>query len=151
MIPLGPKHAEYIAAHQEMWPEAMRDVSAEEWRADLAHGLSWGIERSGALVAWAIGVYESEPAVYLRDLAVLPEFQRQGLGRECFQGWLREIAARKRFPYVVVEARFTSYPIVTDASLYDGHWTLGADKVLPDFFAEYGEKGDSHRVVLMRA
>jgi ribosomal protein S18 acetylase RimI-like enzyme len=119
--PLTSKWAEFIAWHQDAYPEAMREHHADQWAVRLdstpySVGLfAYPLSNHSLLMGWAIFEKESDDAVYLYDLTVLPEFQHRGHGRCIACAALAQTARdHKKVQY---HCRANSYAILSDKTL----------------------------------
>ncbi len=150
---IGPEFAQYIAEHQEMYPEAMReDVATFERLLASGHCLGW-FDESEILIAWILFEDDasrlSSSQVYCYDCAVFPEYQRKGIGKALSAAAYKEL--RWMGYSIRMHCRRASYP--SPAFLFRYGYEIVADVFLPDHYAkEYEDdslKGEhAHELVL---
>jgi ribosomal protein S18 acetylase RimI-like enzyme len=110
--PLIELDAAYIAAHQTMYPEAMRE-DEQTFRRLIEHRMSWGWFKYRALLGWITFEQESDQdeypkRAYCYDLAVLQEYQHQGIMKALAKHAYREL--RWKSYWIRMHCRKASYP-----------------------------------------
>lgn len=131
--PIGPEYATFIASSQTMYPEAMRE-EVDVFSRLLSHGYCYGCFGNYTLMGWALTepddpkhIAGNHRQVYWYDLAVLEEYQGQGIAKALmkhayaelrWQGfWIRMHTRRATYPRNDEGIRRCGYQIVTDLYL----------------------------------
>ena len=142
---IGPEMAEYIAANQLMYPEAMRE-DVETFRVLLANpfclgyfGVSPALPTRciDALSGWILFKKESFKQEYCYDLAVLPDTQRCGIGRMLWIHACREL--RWYGKRIHAHCRRQSYELLTCHAI---GYELVRDKFIENHYAKEYESDD---------
>ena len=135
---IRPEVAEYIASHQDGYPEAMREDDPKMWREMLAttpYSVGWF--DGEVLVGWRIFKREAPKLIYAYDLTVLKEYQGRGLAKAIVMASLK--LPRWYGEQVHSHLRQTSYHIVASPTLLrEAGYEIVSDTLLPDhYFREY--------------
>jgi len=148
--PIGVSYAQYIADHQEMYPEAMRE-GIETWSKLLQHRMSWGFfgltnELEGWIIFTPDEIYPDDTA-YCYDIAVLPHRQLRGLGQRL---WLIGcLEMRWRGLNIRAHCRKTSYHLLS--TKHPGY-KLAFDVLRPNHYNKEYETDqineDAHEILL---
>jgi ribosomal protein S18 acetylase RimI-like enzyme len=149
-LPATTETAEAIARMQkEIYPEAMQEDSQAVLSVLRSTDLSRGVYVNGALVGYGLVQKTSKKGVvYLYDIAVLPSYQRRGLGSKL----AREIlgSAGSRGLKIVMHVRPAGYALFGNRErVREMGYDVAEDKLLPDwYYREFGIHEDAHRLVL---
>jgi ribosomal protein S18 acetylase RimI-like enzyme len=141
--------ADYIAEHQDMYPEAMRE-EVSTFKRLLSGGFCWGYFIDEELFGWILFEPETkfERRLYCYDLAVLPACQGNGYG---FILWKHAIRELRWLNYEIhAHCRKTSYSLIVEHS--EGY-CLTMDHFIENHYArEYGDDSligeHAHEIVL---
>lgn len=139
-----------IARMQEqIYPCGMQDDLKTIREILESSDLSRGMYRAGKLIGYAlVQRAEKEGTVYLFDFAVLPQFQRRGLGTRLAAAILRETNRRKL--RIAMHVRSSSYPLFGNRQrMRRMGYDVAKDRFLADwYFGEYGVHEDAHELLM---
>jgi ribosomal protein S18 acetylase RimI-like enzyme len=150
VLPANPRHIrELIEVQRRVYPTEMREREAEIRRILESSDMSLGIYKKGRLIGYAlVRATQKIDTVYIYDIAILPEFQRQGLGTSLAREILTQ--ARSRGLKVSLHVRSTSYPLFGNRDkMREMGYLVAKDELKPDwYFGEYGVHEDARELLL---
>lgn len=149
---LAVKHAQYIASHQEMYPNEMKITDVATWADEIMstpYSVGMYLEETNTeLIGWRIFRREAEDMLYVSDLSILPAYQGLGYSREVVKFSLKKPRWFKECIHSFL--RETSYHVVADIDLI----TSAGYKIVLDRFhrqhysRRFGLNEDAHELIL---
>lgn len=146
------KYAEFIATHQQMYPDEMKITDVETWSDEITstpYSVGMFLEQpNDALVGWRIFRREAEDMLYVSDLSILPAYQGLGYARELVKFSLKKPRWFKECIHSFL--RETSYHVVADIDLI----TSAGYKIVLDrfhknhYYRRFGIAEDAHEIIL---
>ncbi len=76
------------------------EVDPKEWEDDIKNGIVYIIEKNGVPVGDVSYEVKSKDHIYISGIAIVPEFQKQGIAKEALVAIKKEIAGVKRVDLV---------------------------------------------------
>jgi GNAT superfamily N-acetyltransferase len=145
-----PVHArELVEAQGKIYPKEMRESERDILRILESSDLSCGAYKNSHLIGYVL--VKGAPqggAVYIYDIAVLPEYQRKGLGTALAKQILKQAGAKGL--NVSLHTRATSYPLFGNrAKMREMGYEIVQDELRPDwYFKEFGVHEDAHELLM---
>lgn len=127
----------------------MRESEAEIQQILVSGDLSRGLYKEDRLVGYLLVRWtQGADTAYIYDIAILPEYQRRGLGTALAREALSQ--ARSRGLKVSLHARSTGYPLFGNRGrMREMGYLVTMDELKPDwYFAEYGVHEDARELLL---
>lgn len=128
---------------RQVYPEWMLDEVSEYEKCLQSDAISYGAFLGETLVGWIVMDRDTEDTVYLQDIAVLPDWQGNGIARMLWQRVLRD----QRWLSQAIEwhARKTSYHLLADPSLLaEAGFRIVYDQFLKDHYDKVYESIGHH-------
>jgi ribosomal protein S18 acetylase RimI-like enzyme len=148
--PLTEAEAAEVAKLQVLiYPREMQEDEQTVRSVLRSTDLSRGVYAGPKLIGYAlVRAGDQHDFIYLYDIAILPQFQRKGLGKKVAQEVFR--LARRRNLKITMHVRSTAYRLFGDPKkVRELGYAIVKDEYRPNwYFTEFGINEDAHELLL---
>ena len=134
---------EILEMEEKIYPKALRQGQALLEDIKKGNGLEYSIIIPG--IAYLIAVDKEDSTVYLEDIAVMPEAQRQGIGWKMAQKFIKKLKskAEKEGEPVLLSMHLRE----ASQKLFEKHKEdlekMGAETIKEEFLSAYYKNGEN--------